>query len=1047
MGITAFMVERKVVVYFLTVLLMVGGVATFFQLGRLEDPDFTVKTAVVVTEYPGADPEQVELEVTDRIEKAIQELPELDTIISWSRPGLSIIRVEIKQEFWADRLPQVWDDMRKKIRDIVPQLPPGAGKPDVSDDFNFVYGFVLAITGDGFGYAEIENYAKEIRKELSLVPGVARAALWGVQPKVIYLDIDQTQLSELGLTAESIAETLQLQNAVVDAGNIDVPPLRLRVTATGEFASPEEIGDLVIRPGVLEMLQSQMAQGTSGDGEISSQARALNDLSQTIRIRDIATVRFGYVDPPQTLMRHDGRPALAIQVANVAGGNVPETGRRLDEQVREILSRLPIGVELHKVAWQSDLVSESVNTFVISLIEAILIVLVVLAVPCGLRMGLIIGVMLVLIILGTFIYMGVTATPLHRMSLGALIIALGMMVDNSTFVADAMSIQIQKGKDRKQAAIDCASSRAWPLLGATVIAVMGFYAIFASTADTGEYCRALFTVVAAALLLSWFISMSFTPVMCIDMLPKPRPGEAAKDPYDNPMSRGLRRLITVALRFRWLTILGSSGLLIVAVAFAGQVRQMFFPDSTRNQLMIDYWAPAGTRIQDVSNGMIPIEDWLQADERVESVATFVGAGPPRFYLPIDPELPNPNYGQIIVTAPTYKEIYAIASDIEPWLKENVHAFTRVRKYGVGVSETWKLEARISGPAKADLATLRRLGEAGKDILRDTPLAREVRTEMRNPVLKLVAKYNQQRGRWAGVNRKNIAEATKRAYDGLTVGLYREGEDLYPIILRHAGRDRAEAAENLDALQVKPAISTGTIPLAQVTDGMSVEWEDPVIHRWQRRRAETVQCTPIDGVTFPALYSDVLEDFEALDLPPGYRIFWDGEKDSSERALVSLGPGLLPAAVIIATIIMLLYNSIRVLLCIMLVIPFAAIGIIPGLIIADSPMGFVAILGILSLMGMMIKNMIVITDAIQGAIKGGAHPYDACVESVVTQSKPILLAAGTTVMGVIPLLADVFWNSMAVCIMGGLGFGAGCCIILYPTLYATVHRIKPPAGPS
>ena len=315
--------------------------------------------------------------------------------------------------------------------------------------------------------------------------------------------------------------------------------------------------------------------------------------------------------------------------------------------------------------------------------------------------------------------------------------------------------------------------------------------------------------------------------------------------------------------------------------------------------------------------------------------------------------------------------------------------------------------------------------------------------MRNPVPKLVAKYNQERGRWAAVDRKNVAEATKRAYDGLTVGLYRERDDLYPIVLRHAGRDRAEAAENLDALQVKPAFHTGTIPLAQVTDGMSVEWEDPVIHRWQRRRTETVQCTPVDGATFPELYADVLEDFEALYLPPGYEIFWDGEQDSSQRALASLVPGLLPAAVVIATIIILLFNSVRVLVCILLVIPFAAIGIIPGLIIADSPIGFVAILGILSLIGMMIKNMIVITDAIQGAIKGGAHPFDAVVESVVTQSKPILLAAGTTVMGVIPLLPDVFWNSMAVSIMAGLGVGAGFCIILYPTLYAALHGIKAP----
>lgn len=1048
MGITEFVVQRKVAVYFFAALLVIGGVVSFGQLARLEDPDFTVKTGVVVTRYPGADPEAVELEVTDRIEKAIQELPAIDTLISWSKPGLSTVRVEVKQTYWADRLPQVWDEMRKKIRDITSDLPPGAGKPDVSDDFNFVYGFVLAVTGDGFRYEELEDRASDIKKELSLVPGIARVDLWGVQPRAIYIDIDETQLAETRLTPAAVANTLRVQNSVVDGGSIDVQDRRLRMVSTGEFRSPEDIGDLVLRPGAVEMLRELSNPDLPGIGQIAEASMTGNpadQASQLLRIRDVATVRTGYLEPTPMVMRHNGQPALAIQLAAIEGGNIVETGRLLDRRIQELLPELPVGIELHRVAWQSELVSQAIGDFMISLLEAVAIVLVVLAVPTGLRMGFIIGAMLVFIILGTFVYMSLTATPLHRMSLGALIIALGMMVDNSCFVADAMCVEFQRGTDRIKAAIACARARAWPLLGATVIAVMAFYPIFASPINVGEYCAALFTVVATALLFSWFISMTLTPVLCLDMLPEADPDAEAKDPYDTKVFRGLRRLATIAIRFRWSTVLILSSLLVGALSMAGNVRTMFFPDSTRNQLMIDYWAPVGTRIEDVSRGIRPIEKRLQDDPRVQAVSTFVGGGPPRFYLPVDPEIPQPEYAQLVVTAESYKEIYAIAAEIEPWLKQNIDVLTRVRKYGVGPSDSFKFEARISGPATADLATLRRLGEQGKAILRANPLARDVRTEMRNPVQKVVARYNQERGRWATVTRADLASATRRAHDGETVGLYREGEDLLPIIVREGERDRRKLADNLDTIQIAPQLSTQTIPLGQVADAVTLEWEDPIIHRWQRRRTETVQCAPVDGVTFPELKAAIGEDFvNALELPPGYKIFWDGEEDSTVEAQSSLQPGLIPAIVIIALIVVLLYNSLRVLLAILLVVPFAAVGIVPGLVLVDSPMGFVAILGVLSLMGMMIKNMIVMTDAIRGGINEGMHPFDACVQSVVTQARPIALAAGTTVMGVIPLLADVFWNAMAVAIMFGLGVGGGLTILLYPALYAILHGIKAPA---
>ncbi len=1057
MGITTFVVERKVVAYFFAFLLLVGGVLGFGSLGRLEDPDFTVKTAVVTTEYPGASPEQVELEVTDRIEQAIQELPQLDMLTSWSRAGVSIIKVEIKEEYWADRLPQVWDELRKKVRDVTPEFPPGVERPEVSDDFAFVYGFVLAITGDGYSYGELESFADAIKKELSLVPGVARVELWGVQPKVVYLDVAETQLAELGLTAEDVALTLQIQNRVVDAGSLDIQERRLRVAPTGEFTSPLEIGELEVRSSLADTLARLSAPVVASDGGefVPGQDRRVAGArpsvsgtrplgSELLRIRDVANVRTGYLEPPPQLMRFDGKPALAIYAANVAGGNVVETGLALDRRVAELLEELPIGIELHKVAWQSDLVTDSIDGFMVSLAQAVAIVLVVLIVPSGLRMGLIIGSMLVFIILGTFVFMAVFGIDLHRMSLGALIIALGMMVDNSTFVADGTSVRMQRGMNRVQAAVEAASSQAWALLGATLIAVMAFYAIFASEADAGEYCRSLFIVVAIALLLSWLISMSLTPVLCIDVLPKPQ-GDATSDPYDTPFFRRLRRIATIAIRNRTLTIGVLGAVLLLALASYPRVRQMFFPDATRNQLMVDYWAPEGTRIQETAEGLEAIEEWLMRDERVTAVATFVGAGPPRFYLPVDPELPNPAYAEIIVNTRSFGDVQPLADELEPWLKRNVPIQTRLRKYGVGPSDTWKLEARISGPAEADLGLLRRAGEKGKEILRASPLAREIRTEMRQPVKKLVPAYSQRRGRWAAVNRQDLADATKRAHDGLPVGLYREGDDLYPILLRNVEAERRGLADQLDALQIVPTLSIDTIPLGQVTDGVELAWEDPIVHRWNRRRAVTVQASPVDGETFPSLYADVAEDFEALvaDLPQGYELFWDGEYDSTLTAQSSLVPGVIPAAVVIVAIIVLLYNSVRVLLCILLTIPFAAIGVVFGLIALDSPMGFIAILGVLSLTGMMIKNMIVMTGAIEDGIAAGLHPFDACVQASVSQARPIMLAAGTTVLGVIPLFPDPFWNALATAIMAGLGVGALLTIVLYPTLYAVLHGIRAP----
>ncbi len=1052
MNLTRFAVEHKTLTNFLVFLVVVGGIYSYFALGQLEDPDFTVKTAVVVTQYPGATPKEVELEVTDRIETAIQEMPQLRYLTSFSRFGLSIIKVEMKQEYSAERLPQVWDEMRRKINDIVPQLPPGVLKPDIMDDFSFVFGFVLAVTGDGYTYAELEDYVKGLKKELSLVPGVSRVDLWGVQPKVIYLDISEAQIAELKVSTEDILATLATQNMVVNAGAIEVPGKRLRIEATGEFATPEDIGELVIRRSGLDIVTNvgaeltpyaRAVESTAPMRQARSGSRADVLAGELIRIKDIATIRQGYLEPPVNQMRYQGQPALAIQLANVTGGNIVTTGEALDARLEELLPQLPAGIEVKKFTWQSDLVRESVNGFVINLLEAVAIVLVVLALAMGWRMGLVIGWALIVTILGTFMVMKSMDIPLHRVSLGALVVALGMMVDNAIVVADNMSVRLARGMKAIDAAIESASQPSLSLLGATVVAAMTFYPVYAAQADAGEYGRTLFVVVGVSLVLSWLIAVTMTPLNCIALLKAPKDADSGADPYAGGFFRFYRRALEGAIRGRVLTIGGLGILLAAAVIGFPGIPQQFFPDSTRTQFRIDYWAPQGTPIQDVSAAVKGIEDNLVDDPRVKDVGTFIGMGGPRFYLPVDPEFPYPEYAQLIVNTPTFDDANSLVAEIEPWLNEQyTQAMTRVRKYTVGPGDDWPFELRISGPAEADLGTLRALAEEGMAIVEESGLAKHVRTDMRQRVQKVVADYDQARARWSAVSRQDIAMATQRGYDGTPVGLYREGDTMLPIIARDVESDRERLSGELDVLQIQPTFGLKTIPLGQVTKDIRLEWEDPIIVRFQRRRQAAVQATP-DGVTFPTLRAAVIDKIEAMELPPGYSMYWKGEYDSTRTAQLSLVPGMVPAFVIMAVIIVALFNALRPTLIIALAIPFAIIGITAILLPTQTPFGFMALLGAMSLAGLMIKNSIVLMDEINANLALGMSPYESTVEAGMSRVRPVVLGAATTVLGVMPLLQDAFWVSMSMVIMAGLTFGTVITMVLVPVLYATLHRIPSP----
>jgi multidrug efflux pump subunit AcrB len=571
---------------------------------------------------------------------------------------------------------------------------------------------------------------------------------------------------------------------------------------------------------------------------------------------------------------------------------------------------------------------------------------------------------------------------------------------------------------------------------------MAFFPIFLSSYDTGEYAGGLFTVVAISLLLSWVFCQTVAPLLCIAMLPSPKAGQETTDPYGSKFYQLFRKLLSLTIRYRLPFLGGMLGLLLLAVVGFRWVPQLYFPDSSRQQLMIDYWAPEGTRIQQTSADVQRIEEFLRQHQDTASVSAFIGKGPPRFYLPVSAEDPYSSYAQIIVNTRSLDGVDRVVADADGWVKANVpEAMVRVRKYAVGAFDDWKIEARFSGPANADPATLRRLAEEGANILRDTPMARDVRVNWRERVPALVPKFNEERARWAGVSREDLARTTQGASDGVLVGQYRQDDDLIPIVARQVEAERVRAATTLAELQIKPRRSTYAVPVSQVVDGIETVWEDPIIWRWDRRRAITVQCSP-NGVTAPTLRDAVLEKFNAIELPPGYRLDWDGEYWSSQRSNEALAPGLVPALVIMLFILVALFNGFRPMLICIAVIPFVMIGITPGLLATQTPFGFIALLGAMSLSGMMIKNVVVLLDEINANFARGLTPYNAVVEAGVSRLNPVLNAAGTTVLGVVPMLQDVFWVALAVTIFFGLLVGTCLTMVLAPTLYTLLYKITP-----
>lgn len=1055
MNIAEYCIRKSLITWIATMLLVILGGIYFTRLPRLEDPEFTIKDAMVITPYPGASAEEVEREVTNVIEKACQELGQLDYVESCSSRGLSSVKVTVKDRFGKESLPQVWDELRRKINDHQKRLPPGAGPSVVNDDYGDVYGYYIAITGEGYTDREIYEYAKKLQRELLLAQDVKRIVFYGVQPEAIYVEMRRDKMAALGISPQAIYDALGSKNIACEAGRLLVGTEYIAIHPTGEFKSEKDFGDLLVRGQ------------TSGAGGL-------------VFLRDVADIKRGYKDPPSTVLHYDGQSAIGLAISTSSGGNVVTMGESIKKITASLESSRPIGMDTHVISLQSDSVQAAINGFLVNLGEAVAIVVLVLLIFMGLRSGLIIGLVLIVTIMGSFVIMGIWNITLERISLGALVIALGMLVDNAIVVTDGIRIRMQKGEEALAAARSVVAQVGAPLLGATAIAIIAFAAIGISKDSTGEYCRSLFLVILISLGLSWVTAVTCTPLFCKTLLKKAPAGKASgggsADPYSGKFYRAYRRFLLTCIGYRWITMGVVLAVFIASVIGFGQVKQNFFPDSTRAQFLLDFWLPEGTHIRETEAQVAKAEEFLLRKEGVEHATSFIGGAQVRFLLTYAPESAYASYAQMLIDVKDYRIINRLLSELYPELKALLpQADIKPRVFVLGPSQGGKIQLRLFGP---DSEELRNLADQVKSVLYAEPNVQGVRDEWRDKVKVLRPILAEAQARRAGIDRPLLARTLQAAFEGIPTGVYRERDELIQIVARAPEEERRDL-DNLPSIPIWSPTAGRMIPIGQVVTGFETVFEDPYIWRRDRNRMLKVHFDPVEGlgsellaVVKPkiekALGLDVErivghpvapEDWTAKTIPvrwvdklpikdkPGYYLSWSGEAESSYRANQQIANKLPFFVGIMVFICLLLFNSVRKVLVIWLCVPLAIIGVSMGLLLFNQPFNFMAVLGTLSLSGMLIKNAIVLLDEIGVQMTEGASPLDAVMNSGVSRLIPVTMAACTTILGMLPLLQDAFFVSMAIAIMFGLGVATILSLVVIPVLYAIVFGIRVTDGRS
>ncbi|MFN3017579.1 efflux RND transporter permease subunit [Vibrio coralliilyticus] len=1016
MSIAEYSIKNKVISWLFLVILAVGGYTSFMDLGRLEDPAFTIKDAMIISTYPGATSQEVEEELTYPLEKEIRKLPYIDKITSTSSNGMSQIMVSMEMEYGPDELPQIWDEMRRKIYDLQPSLPSGVNSIQIIDDFGDVYGVMLMLTGDGYDYIELKRYADYLSRELELVDGVGKVTISGDQQEQLFVEVSLERLAALNLDMNTVVGLLSQQNSVQSAGDVMVNGQSLTIRPNGTMSSEQELEDLIIHG---------------------------RDTGNLIRLKDVATVSRGIQDKPSNVLTYNGKPAINLAISFGSGVNVVEVGNAIQAELAELENIKPAGVEINYFYNQSAEVDNSVNDFIISLGQAVAIVIIVLLFAMGLRSGLIIGAVLLLTVFGTFILMKQYDVELHRISLGALIIALGMLVDNAIVVVEGILVGLKKGKTKLQAAVDIVKQTQWPLLGATVIAITAFAPIGLSQDATGEFMGSLFWVLCFSLFLSWITALTLTPFLADLMLKENETNADAEDvdPYKGILFTVFGACLKFALRFRWLTVASMVGLLVVAVIGFGMVKQSFFPPSNTPMFYVDMWMPEGTDIRKTVEETKKVEQYIRAKDNVEFVTTTTGQGLQRFALTYQPEKSYEAYTQLQVRTTDRDVMFSLLEELDRELSVQFNQPTfQFKLMEFGPSPASKIEARITGP---DPQTLRSIAAKVEDILLADPGARNVRHDWRERTKELVPQFNESKARRLGISKEDVSNTLQMAFGGTPIGLLRDGTHMLPIIARLPEEERVDFESLANVKIWSPSLQT-YIPVDQVIDGVSLQWQEPLIQRRDRKRTLTVLADHdvLGNETAASLFARIQPKVQAMSLPEGYSISWGGEYESSKDAQEALFGSLPMGYMLMFIITMFLFNSLRKPLVIWFTVPLSIIGVSIGLLATDMPFSFTAFLGLLSLSGMILKNGIVLLDQINIELESGKDPYQAVFDSAISRVRPVSMAALTTILGMIPLVFDAFFGSMAITIMAGLGFATVLTLIVVPVLFAIFYRIKP-----
>ena len=1010
-NLSALALKYSTLTVFFMIALTAAGFYAFFSLGRAEDPPFTIKQMVVSAAWPGATSREMEQQVTEKIETKLQELPYFNFANSYTKPGETVIFVSLRDDTPPSKVPELWYQVRKKIGDIRGSLPQGVVGPFFNDEYGDTYSLIWAFESDGFSPAEVKEIAKAVRQRLLRVPDVTKVDLFGLQDEKIYLEFSHGRLAMLGVPVDQILDVVRRQNAIVATGTVETKGERVAVRVDGAPGSAEQI----------------MALPFTANG-------------QTLTLGDVAEIRRGYQDPRQIAMRFNGKPVIGLGAVMAPGGNVETLGKALNKTMAEVEAGLPVGITVHRVANQPEVVGRSFDEFIWSLLEALAIVLVVSFISLGIRTGVIVALSVPLVLAITFVGMLLLGIDFQRISLGALIIALGLLVDDAIIAVEMMMVKLEQGASRMEAATYAYTSTAFPMLTGTLVTAVGFVPVGFARSSAGEYTNSIFWVVGLALIISWFVAVLFTPWMGYHLLPQPKIHH--HDPYGGRLYTLFRRLVTWCVTWRKTTISITVLAFVGAIAVFGFVQKQFFPTANRPELIVDLKLAQGASWAATDAEVKKLERWLGNSSDVASYTAYVGAGSPRFYLPTVPELSNANFGQVIVMAKDLDARERLVSGLDNLFAQDFEAVrARVQRLQNGPPVSYPVMFRVLG---GDPQEVRKVAEQVRQVFKADRDTRDINFDWNELAKTVRLEVDQAKARALGVDSQALGNTLQTLLSGVVVTQYRDGTETIDVVARAVAPERL-SVEGLEAINLRTA-SGGVVSLAQLAT-LRFELEEPILWRRNKDLLMTVRAGVADGVQGPdvaARLDKALATVRAT-LPPGYRIEVGGDQEESAKSQGSIFKMMPVMAFLMVLFLMLQLQSFSKLALVMLTAPLGLIGVSLFLLLFNQPFGFVSLLGVIALAGMIMRNSVILVDQIDQDIAAGHTAWDAIVDATVRRARPILLTAGTAIFAMIPLSRSVFWGPMAVALMGGLLVATALTLLFLPALYAAWFRVKKPAA--